>query len=180
MKIRLPNSPLWLRITPDLALELKQQNNREELDRIKSTSRRPLLESTSNFTPRTTNGPFTVPQPIAGPSTRREESDEELHARINKRLMEEAGQKRGRRTWTPMEDIEPVEIPEEDTEADQPTPTRVRRTTGLKSPARKSGTSILNPAVGRPLELMNFASCRPFEAIQSLVLKSAKVTFISS
>lgn len=136
MEIRLPDSPLWLRITPELARELKQQNDREEIERLKTTFRNRTADRQTNFIPRKRKA-FTVPQSTA--TTNSEESYEQMHERINQKLIEEAANKRGRQTWTAMDDVEPADN-QGDIHVVQPSPshTRTRRTTGgLFTPSDK-------------------------------------------
>lgn len=120
MELRLPESPVWLRITPELARELKQQNNREELQQErKQLTARPARRIgkgvMTNFLPRgNKDKAFTVPQDTRG----REVTYEQMLERINNKLREESGQRRHKKGWTA--DMSDVEIVPEDSDQEMP------------------------------------------------------------
>ena len=86
MELRVPDSPLWLRVTPELAKELKQQADKEELQTLARPRR--MSNESPNFLKITDSGPFTVRQPV------HEETDEQMMERTNERLRKEASNKR--------------------------------------------------------------------------------------
>ena len=131
MELRLPGSPVWLRIIPELARELKQQNDREEIQQARKqlTARGPRITGSNimtSFLPRgTKEKAFTVPQEPGG---RDSETYEQMLERINNKLREESGQRKGRRGWTSgMDDFETVEPDEEDQEMRSETGQRTSR-----------------------------------------------------
>ena len=88
LELRLPGNPVWLRISPFLARELKEEADREELAAAKKSLRMPIRKSTpvvdlaSNFSP-------VLPRPLNRPSRHGESQTDQLN-RINQNLRAES------------------------------------------------------------------------------------------
>ena len=119
LELRLPHGRSYLKITPDLAKRMREEDDREEIQSARDSLRgRPRLSApesiSANHTP-LSNAPFVVPQRPRSESSNPALAFERINDGLRREAMGPTGWRpRNAKTSGLMDDIEPAEVGSED------------------------------------------------------------------